>query len=114
MGDAENRVDSIRVRKLNSVSNRTDTFCYFKGAVISSSELGSWSFGFQQLQGMNIDEDLVSRFIRNKNMIFIIRIFKSELSKLESVLSDEPDHSYFFSKPLCVRGVELVRVGPSD
>ena len=33
MGDAENRVDSIRVRKLNSVSNRTHTFCYFKGAV---------------------------------------------------------------------------------
>ena len=40
MSNAENRVDSIRVRKSNSVGNRTDIFCYFKGSVISSSELG--------------------------------------------------------------------------
>ena len=93
MGNAENRVDSIRVRKLNSVGNRTDMFCYFKGSVISSSELGSWSFGFQQLQGMNIDEDLVSRFIRNEDMIFIVRIFKLELSELECIFGNEPDCS---------------------
>ena len=114
MGDAENRVDSIRVRKLNSIGNRTDTFCYFKGSIISSSELGSWSFGFQQLQGMNIDEDLVSRFIRDKDMVFIIRIFKSELSKLECILSNKPDCSYFFSELLCIRGIEFVRVGLSN
>ena len=64
--------------------------------------------------GMNIDEDLVSRFIRNEDMVFIVRIFKSELGELECILGNEPDCSYLFSKLLHVWSIEFIRVGLSN
>ena len=114
MGNAENRMNSIWMWKSYSIRNRANSFCYFEGSVISSCELGSRSFRFRQLQGMDIDKDLISRFIRDKDMVLVVWIFKSELSEFEWMLGSEPDCSDFLSKLLCVRGVKLIQAGSSD
>ena len=44
MGDAEDWVDSIRMGESDSISDWADPFRYFKWAVVSPGEFGTWSF----------------------------------------------------------------------
>ena len=49
MGDAEDRVDSVRMGESDSISDWANPFRYFKWAIVSPGELGAWSFQFRQL-----------------------------------------------------------------
>ena len=62
------------------------------------------------MQGMDIDEDFVTRFIWHEDVVFVIRIFESELCKFQRVFSGEPDRSNVFDKLLCVGRVKCIIV----
>jgi len=59
---------------------------------------------------MDIDKDFVTRFIWHEDVVFIIRIFESELCKFQCVFSSKPDHSNVFDELLCVGCIKHIIV----
>jgi hypothetical protein len=56
---------------------------------------------------VNIDKNLVARFIQDWDMNLIIRLFELSLSEVKRIFSDKSDRFNAFNKLLCLNRVEL-------